>query len=168
MDECSTGELIGSFVFFFLLIVLIHAAPMAYLFRRWGQRCLLGLVPAALCAMGTASSLSYDLPCGLIESKQVAFILAAASFSVCFLMLVFFKPDLRGDHRFTTIFLAILCFPLLGAIVATVWLFLSMGRSRVLLDNGRAVPIKDRFIETLFYVGVIIFLAAYIAYGELK
>jgi len=80
---------------------------------------------------------------------------------------VFFKPDLAGYYKIITIFLAILCFPLLGAVFATVSLLLSMGRRRVLLDTGNAVPMKDRFIETLFFAGAIIFIAALIAYGEL-
>ncbi|WP_340119100.1 hypothetical protein [Pelagibius sp. 7325] len=169
MDECSTGELIGSFVFFFLLIVLIHAAPMAWLFKRWGYRYYLGLLPAAFCAMGAATYLSFKVSCGTAGFEHPITYVAAAFYAVCYLLLVFFKPDMAvpGEAGGEVILPFILSIPSVGAVAAVVWLLLSLGRDRLLMVTGKETTLRYRAYETLALGVIIILGGAYVAYRNL-
>jgi len=170
MNECSTGEQIAAFVFGFLFFFLIHAAPMAYIFKRWGHRYCLGLLPAAFCALGAASYFSFEISCGLIQSKQMAVFLAAMFYGICYLLLVFFKPDMAAPGVLwgDAIIPVILSTPAIGAIAAVVWLLLSLRRDRLLMVTGEETTLRNKIYETLAHGVMIILFGVYIAYNEIN
>lgn len=170
MSECSTSGQILKSAIFFLLIFLLHAVPMMCLFRRWRWRYYLGLLPATFCALGAASYFSFEVSCGLMLSQKLAILVSAFFYSICYLLFIFFKADLSnpkigwGD----AIIPFVLCIPLIGAIVATLWILFSVGRDRLLLDSGKEISTKDRMSETLVHVVMIIIAGALIILAEIN
>lgn len=165
MEECTASSQVGAFIFAFLLVFLIHAAPMAYVFKRWGYRYCLGLLPAAFCALGVASYLSLKAPCGIVQSEGIAIFIAAGFYVICYLLIMFFKPDLKFSfiawgEAIVPVFLT---FPIYGAIFAVLWLLSSKGRDRLLMDTGKKVSLKHRTLETLAHGVFIILFGIYVA-----
>jgi len=93
--------------------------------------------------------------------------LAGAFYGACYLSLIFFQPDMELE-KLQMLLLFFLCIPLLGAIVATVWLMLSLGRPRLLLDTGKDLSLKERRYGTLAFAVMFILFGIYVASQELK
>jgi hypothetical protein len=169
MDACTTGSQIAAFVFGFLCFFLIHAVPMAWLFKRWGYRYYLGLLPAAFCAMGAATYFSFKVSCGTVGFEHPITYAAAALYAICYLLLIFFKPDMEvpGPGGGEVIVPFILSIPSVGAVAAVVWLLLSLGRDRLLMVTGKETPLRYRAYETLALGVSIILGGAYVAYRNL-
>lgn len=150
MIECTTGSHMTELLVGFVLLFAVHAAPLTYLFVRWGHRYYWGFFPSAFSAMAFVALAGFDLPCAIIQTEFLSVVLGAVFVSISYLSLIFFKPDLHFLALFAEAHVpAVLAMPVFGALYAAVWLLLSVGRDRLLMDSGETVSFKMRLFETL-------------------
>ncbi len=164
MTECTTGSHVTGLLFGFVFYFAMHAVPMTYLFVRWGQRYYWGFLPAVFSALIFLPGFDADSPCSVIQSEFLSSMLAALFASASYLSLVFFKPRLHLGALFGEALIpVVLAIPLVGAVSAVVWLLLSLGRERMLLDQEIQVTFKFRLLETLGHSVVVAAACAFLA-----
>lgn len=170
MTECTTGSHVTEMLVGFVSVFVLHAAPLAYVFVRWGHRYYWGFLPATFSALAIVSGTETDSPCAIIQPEFDSVMLAAVFFSISYLSLIFFKPGLHflalcGEAHVPVV----IAWPVVGALYASAWLLLSLGRDRLLMDTGETVTFKERVIETFVHgvlaVAVCVLVAGAISSG---
>ena len=152
MTECTTGSHVAGMLGGFGLVFVLHAAPLACVFVRWGHRYYWGFLPATFSALVIVFGSEMDSPCAIIQTEFTSVMIAAVFYSISYLSLIFFKPGLHFGALFGEAHVPfVLVAPLVGALYASVWLLLSLGRDRLLMDTGETVTLKERLIETFVH-----------------
>lgn len=165
MTECTTGSQVTGLFVAFVLVFVIHAPPLTYLFVRWRQRFYWGLFPAVFSALSVLPALDAYSGCAVIQTESLSVLLAFGCYFFSWIFLVFFKPILRFSMGREEHIPVVIALPGFGALYAVCWLLFSLGRKRLLMDTGEPVTCKERTEETVILGVGIGILAAMVALG---
>jgi len=132
MDECTTTGQVFYLAIIFLVLFALHAVPFFYLFGRWGQRRILGFLPALFSALAPLLAFDQASECRIIFNDDLVglFFFGSISMNIIFLDFYWNNTSLSfgyGSYGSYGLFLFFLSLTGFGAILSFIWISSRLG-----------------------------------------